>query len=801
MGPVALATAWALAASMLVIPGAAAVTVGSSATSFLAPPVSDVSSVGAPALLEPRFAPLNADGDALSSTVAIALASRTADAIYNRFDQLKPSYAGTPYAQAPRWSAPYAAGALTSGFAADGIKALNFLRFVAGLPDDVVLDPAEQDRAMHGAVLLAASTFSHTPPQPEDMPKEFYDVALSSTTRSNIGSGYSDLESFQLACMDDDSPGNLATVGHRRWILNPPLAKTGMGFADNRLTTYATDRSRASAVDYDFIAWPPAGPMPVQLFGTSVPWSVTLNPDRYDWTSEPHTVTLRRTRDGKTWTFTSSDTDTAREFFSFNTGGYGIANCFIFRPDPSEVAYQPGDAFEVTVSGGIYYERTTTAAVVRYTTTFIPLGRPDAYEDDDSSAAAKPLARGQTASHTIDHPGDVDWHAVAASKGAAYQFSVKSDAAAGSVTVAIYDGSTKLLERVIAGSAGFVWTAPGTKTYLVKVTGRASSRLAVPSYSISLGDPLTVTEVAGPDRYLTAVEVSKKAFPNGGVDTVVIATGANWPDALGGAALAGALGGPILLTKPTALPAEVEAEIARLGAKKAVILGGPLSVSTAVETALAKKLSVKRIAGSDRYETARLVAAQTVALLGDKYDGRAFVATGGKFPDALAASPLAAAEGWPIYLVDPGRGVDAALAKAMVAAKVRHAVVLGGTLSVSSQAQSDLAAKVGCTTARLYGSDRYGTALAVAEYGVAQAGLRYDALALSTGENFPDALAGGVLQARCGSVMLLTPSTSLDPAVAEQLAGLAGTVSEVRFLGGPISLTEDVRSEVIAALK
>ena len=57
---------------------------------------------------------------------------------------------------------------------------------------------------------------------------------------------------------------------------------------------------------------------------------------------------------GRTWTFTASDIDTAGEFFAFNTAGYGIACCFIFRPNPSSISYAAGDQFDVTLSGGIY---------------------------------------------------------------------------------------------------------------------------------------------------------------------------------------------------------------------------------------------------------------------------------------------------------------------------------------------------------------------------------------------------------------------------------------------------------------
>ncbi|MDO8987684.1 MAG: cell wall-binding repeat-containing protein, partial [Coriobacteriia bacterium] len=79
--------------------------------------------------------------------------------------------------------------------------------------------------------------------------------------------------------------------------------------------------------------------------------------------------------------------------------------------------------------------------------------------------------------------------------------------------------------------------------------------------------------VAGSSRYETAVRASERTFASG-AECVVIATGSNWPDALGGAALAAAEGGPILLTDANALPSAVAAEVTRLGATRAYILGG-----------------------------------------------------------------------------------------------------------------------------------------------------------------------------------------------------------------------------------
>jgi len=305
--------------------------------------------------------------------------------------------------------------------------------------------------------------------------------------------------------------------------------------------------------------------------------------------------------------------------------------------------------------------------------------------------------------------------------------------------------------------------------------------------------------VDGATRIDTAIEAAVTAFPKG-ADTVVIATAYNWPDALGGAALAGAYDGPILLTTPSDLPATVSSAITDLGATKAVILGGTAAVNTAVETELKTLLgtaNVDRVSGSDRYKTAEAIAAETVGILGSEYDGMALVSTGANFPDALAASPLAAYKSWPIYLVDKTKPLQTTTRQAMQAAGVTDLAILGGTAVVPTGIEDSLKSYFGTArVARLAGSTRYETGCIVADYGVTHAGLYWNGVAIATGQNFPDALAGGVLQGRDGSVMLLTPSASLDPFVTAKLEAKKSQIEEVKYLGGLNAVSLTVRSAV-----
>ncbi len=306
--------------------------------------------------------------------------------------------------------------------------------------------------------------------------------------------------------------------------------------------------------------------------------------------------------------------------------------------------------------------------------------------------------------------------------------------------------------------------------------------------------------IAGKGRIETAIAAANEAFPEG-AQTVVIGTAYNWPDALGGAALAGSYQGPILLTAPDDLPDSVASAIEGLGATDAVILGSDKAVSGDVKLALDDLLGtghVTRIGGANRYATANLIAQATVNRLGAAYDGTAFVATGLNFPDALGASPLAAKASWPIFLADPVRGLDASTSSMMTTLQVSKALILGSLKAVPNVVQTSLNAKLGSSNVkRLEGNDRYQTCVAVAQYGVDNVyGLGWNNVAIATGQNFPDALAGGVLQGQKGSVLLLTPGTSLNATVAAKLSAKKASITNVTYLGGTNVVTDAVRATI-----
>ena len=136
------------------------------------------------------------------------------------------------------------------------------------------------------------------------------------------------------------------------------------------------------------------------------------------------------------------------------------------------------------------------------------------------------------------------------------------------------------LEDVPAASIGTIQMKPHDRnTAIIATYGRGV-------WEYTFDDTRSVTAIdrlAGQTREETAVRVSRHQFDR--ARTVVVATSQVYADALAAVPLAKDLDAPILLTTPTTLPASVSAEIDRLGARSAVIVGGPDAVSADVESA------------------------------------------------------------------------------------------------------------------------------------------------------------------------------------------------------------------------
>lgn len=182
----------------------------------------------------------------------------------------------------------------------------------------------------------------------------------------------------------------------------------------------------------------------------------------------------------------------------------------------------------------------------------------------------------------------------------------------------------------------------------------------------------------------------------------------------------------------------------------------------------------ERISGGDRYETAARVSASRFAAPAPV----AYVVTGTKFPDALAAGVAAGVERGPVLLTAP-TSLPPATSAELDRLRPARIVVVGGPGSVSDAVVAQLRTKTTGGVTRVEGPDRFATAAAVARHAFDAPTTAY----VASGETFPDALAGVPAAVGDGAPLLLVTATTVPAATAQYLA--EHRVGTIVILGGP----------------
>ena len=233
-----------------------------------------------------------------------------------------------------------AEGALAEPAARDALNTLNFARWLAGL-DPVAESDIYDYQCQHGAALLGALDYvDHNAPRPADMDGNFYDSAHIATSSSCIARFNwmrpTILREGVEYFLRDDGEENLATLGHRRWALNPVMASTGFGLSNSRsgmsyVLMYAHDLGRGDA-RWESVCWPCDGAFPAELIHDHLAWSVVLNPAVYNVNSLAPHVSLSESGSGLSFEFDPAS-GKGDGFCAVNLEGYGAGPCLIFRPD------------------------------------------------------------------------------------------------------------------------------------------------------------------------------------------------------------------------------------------------------------------------------------------------------------------------------------------------------------------------------------------------------------------------------------------------------------------------------------
>lgn len=265
--------------------------------------------------------------------------------------------------------------------------------------------------------------------------------------------------------------------------------------------------------------------------------------------------------------------------------------------------------------------------------------------------------------------------------------------------------------------------------------------------------------IYGANRFETARKIAdEKRFMdgNGPYKYVVIASGTDFADALGGSYLANYFDAPILLVSKDPKVIQDTANEIKTNLRSdgyVFILGGEGAVPKEMEDEL-KAVGItgfRRFSGKNRYETNLKILEYT-----DYYaePNQLIICSGKDFADALSAS----ATGLPIMLVGDKLTENQ---EAYFMENDPYIYIAGGPGAVSQDIEDELLNWFDYKAWRLYGANRYQTSSEIAEYFFPHQ--PYSAV-LAYGLNFPDGLAGGSLAHRAGAPLLLVENNNYKPA-------------------------------------
>ena len=287
----------------------------------------------------------------------------------------------------------------------------------------------------------------------------------------------------------------------------------------------------------------------------------------------------------------------------------------------------------------------------------------------------------------------------------------------------------------------------------------------------------------GPERIATAIELSREAWADGVATGVVLARHDNYPDALAGAPLAFSVGGPLLLTTPDGLWPDTAWEIVRVLPQGApvILLGGVAALSEDVAWDLTDMgYDVYRADGASRYDTSVMVARAA-------YDPpqAIFVADGNDFPAALIAGAAAGSISSVVVLTN-GTQLPGVVADYLDSYPTTTWVAVGWAASLALPGAD----------VHIVGTDIYDDSRLLAEH-VWDGGT--DEVAVASGEDFPDGLAGAAHAAYYDIPLLLSPWEGVTDSVYSYLQSQA-PLSYAMMYGGPAALSDQVWFDLLAAM-
>lgn len=293
--------------------------------------------------------------------------------------------------------------------------------------------------------------------------------------------------------------------------------------------------------------------------------------------------------------------------------------------------------------------------------------------------------------------------------------------------------------------------------------------------------------ISGDNRFKTAVELSKKHYPES-AKAVFITAGHAYTDALVMSPLTNKYDGPVLLSEKDNLSDDVLAEIKRLNPEKIFIIGGENTIGQRVIDLIAEETSInaERINGLNRYDTSLKIAD---VINKDNKFSEVFIVNGYKEIDAISISGIAVQKNIPVILTD-GKSLDSDIKSALVNYGVTNAVLIGGENTLQNSLETDIKS-LDISIERIGGKDRFETSLLINKKYINTSRNPF----IANGINAVDALTAGPLAGKNKSPMILIMKDNIPEGVGEYINSLGYEM--ITVLGGLNSIMDETVFDLI----
>lgn len=273
-----------------------------------------------------------------------------------------------------------------------------------------------------------------------------------------------------------------------------------------------------------------------------------------------------------------------------------------------------------------------------------------------------------------------------------------------------------------------------------------------------LDTSMIITRLGGATRIETALEIADEFRGGSKLEAIILSSANNFPDSLSGAVLTKKYGAPILLVNKIANRSKVTLDyiIKNVNTSGQVVILGSSGV---IDDSIIEYLKnfgftkIKRLGGSNRFGTNVAIIRDLAPVKGSEI----IISSAVIFPDALSISSISAIKGIPIILTN--KNSLSSEVKALLASIEPSKIYITGEVGAITNKVKDELKKYSSEIVRLGGYDRYETSIAINNY--FKSDLYGDSIILTSGLNFPDALAGISLASKYNTpILLVNPSNS-----------------------------------------